>query len=345
MLRHVSIFFTILSLVYAPGIRAQQQTAPAVTNLIFEGAGIRGIAYCGAISELEQQGLMKGVERIGGTSAGAITALTLSLGYTAEEIAAIISETDFKKFNDGRYFFAGGINRVNRYFGWYRGEKFNRWVEKIIESKTGNADVTFEDLRRHGFKDLYVTATCLNKQQLVILSRETYPNMRVKDAVRISMSIPLYFEAVFIDTSGNVIKRPKNKNDLDVMVDGGFTGNFPIKIFDSSRYMPMVSSSAGFLINPATLGFRIDRAEQIVKDSVSSVLAPMPVGNIREYAGAFYNIIIENLNRQTLSADDWKRTVSISDGKIGPKIRRLSNEEINVLIENGRNATKKYLSL
>ena len=169
--------------------------------------------------------------------------------------------------------------------------------------------------------------------------------MRVKDAVRISMSIPLYFEAVFIDTSGNVIKRPKNKNDLDVMVDGGFTGNFPIKIFDSSRYMPMVSSSAGFLINPATLGFRIDREEQIVKDSVSGVLAPMPVGNIREYAGAFYNIIIENLNRQTLSADDWKRTVSISDGRIGPKIRRLSKEEISVLIENGRNATRKYLSL
>ena len=332
-------------LVYAPVIRAQQQDSLTVRNLIFEGAGIRGIAYCGAIRELEDQGLMKGIERVGGTSAGAITALTLSLGYTAEEIADIISETDFKKFNDGKYFFAGGINRVNRYFGWYRGERFNKWLEKMIEAKTGNADLTFEELHQRGFKDLYVTATCLNKQQLVILSRETYPNMRVRDAVRISMSIPLYFEAVFIDTSGNVIKKPKKKNGLDVMVDGGFTGNFPIKIFDSTRYVPAVSSTNGFVLNPATIGFRIDRAEQIINDSAAVGLAPMPVSNIKEYAGAFYNIIIENLNRQVLSAEDWKRTVSISDGKIGPKIRRLSKEEIDVLMENGKNATRKHLSL
>ena len=119
-------------LVYAPVIRAQQQDSHTVKNLIFEGAGIRGIAYCGAIRELEDQGLMKGIERVGGTSAGAITALALSLGYTAEEITGIISETDFKKFNDGRYFFAGGINRVNRYFGWYRGERFNKWLPHLI---------------------------------------------------------------------------------------------------------------------------------------------------------------------------------------------------------------------
>ncbi|HYF32251.1 MAG TPA: patatin-like phospholipase family protein [Chitinophagaceae bacterium] len=331
----------LCSLLLCPCIQAQQQ---AIKNLVFEGAGIRGIAYCGAIRELEDKGLMTGIERVGGTSAGAITALTLSLGYSGQEIATIITETNFKKFNDGRFFFAGGINRLQKYFGWYRGERFTRWLEQMIASKTGNADITFEELHQQGFKDLYVTATCLNEQRLVILSRETYPNMRVKDAVRISMSIPFYFEAVFIDTMGNVVKHPKKKNNLDVMVDGGFTGNFPIKIFDSSRYMAVVSSSNNFMINPATLGFRIDRAEQITSDSAGGSLAPMTVGNLREYAGAFYNIIIENLNRQTLSADDWKRTVSISDGKIGPKIRKLSKAEIEMLMENGRVAAKKHFS-
>ena len=95
-----------------------------IKNLVFEGAGVRGIAYCGAMQELESGGLLQHVERVGGTSAGAITALTISLGYTAEEIAKIISTTDFKKFNDGRFIFFGGINRTNKYFGWYRSYKF-----------------------------------------------------------------------------------------------------------------------------------------------------------------------------------------------------------------------------
>ena len=58
-------------------------SAQAPENLVFEGAGIRGIAYSGAIAELEQHGLLKNIKRVGGTSAGAITALLLCLGYTA----------------------------------------------------------------------------------------------------------------------------------------------------------------------------------------------------------------------------------------------------------------------
>lgn len=313
-------------------MRLQAQQNVAIKNLIFEGAGIRGIAYCGAIRALEEEGVTEHIEKVGGTSAGAITALTLSLGYTANEIAGIVSGTDFKKFNDGKFLFAGGINRVSKYFGWYRGQRFTKWLEKIIDSKTGDADITFQQLHDRGFKDLYVTATCLNKQQLIILSRENYPNMRVKDAVRISMSIPIYFEAVFVDTAGNVVAHPKNKSGLDIMIDGGLTGNFPITIFDSAKF-----------VNDAVLGFRIDRDEQIINDKNGGALAPMPIGNIKEYSNALYNIVIENLNRQTLSADDWKRTVSISDGKIGPRIRRLSKAEIDTLMENGVRATKNYL--
>jgi NTE family protein len=309
------------------------QTKPVIRNLVFEGAGIRGIAYCGAIKELEAAGMMHAVEKVGGTSAGAVVALTISLGYTGNEIQDIIAKTNFKKFNDGRYFFAGGFNRMNKYFGWYRGKRIENWLEEIIDEKTGNADITFEELRQKGFKDLYITGTCLNKQKLIIFSHDTYPKMKVKDAVRISMSIPLYFESVFIDADGKVIQHPKNKDGLDVMVDGGITGNFPIRIFDTS---------ANF--NTATIGFRIDSDEQIRSDSVSKVIAPMPVGNLKQYVNAFYNMVIENLNRQQLTPEVWQHTVSISDGKIGPRIRKLSGKEINILIENGSGAMKKFLN-
>lgn len=307
------------------------QTKPVIKNLVFEGAGIRGIAYCGAIYELETRNLLQPVEKVGGTSAGAIVALTLSLGYSSNEISDIISSTNFRQFNDGRYFFAGGISRTGKYFGWYRGNKFENWLEKIIAAKTGNADITFAALHDKGYKNLYVTGTCLNKQQLIFFSHETYPNMKVKDAVRISMSIPLYFEAVFIDTAGHVVHHPRKKEGLDVMVDGGFTGNFPVTMFDGAG-------------NCCTLGFRIDSEEQIKNDKGEKNIAAMPVTNFRQYINAFYNIVIENLNRQQLSGEDWARTVSISDGRIGPKIRKLSAGEKSLLIENGRQAVRSYFN-
>src|SRR5258706_9494876 len=253
------------------------QTKPVIKNLVFEGAGIRGIAYCGAINEMELAGMLQPVEKVGGTSAGAIVALTICLGYTGQEIQEIVAGTDFKKFNDGRYFFAGGINRINKYFGWYRGTKVENWLEKIIDKKTGKADITFEELHQKGFKDLYITGTCLNKQKLIIFSYETYPKMKVKDAVRISMSIPLYFEPVFIDPDGKVIHHPKHTAELDIMVDGGLTGNFPIRIFDTGAHF-----------NFATLGFRIDSDEQIKNDRESKNIAPMPIGNLKQYLNAFY---------------------------------------------------------
>ncbi len=308
------------------------QSKPVIKNLVFEGAGIRGIAYCGAIKEMEIAGMIQPVEKVGGTSAGAVVALTISLGYTGTEIQNIIAITNFKKLNDGNYFLAGGINRVNKYFGWYRGRKVENLLEEIIAKKTGDADITFEELHQKGFKDLYITGTCLNKQRLIIFSHETYPAMKVKDAVRISMSIPLYFESVIIDTDGKVIQHPKNKEGLDVMVDGGITANFPIRIFDT-----------GTNHDQATLGFRIDSDEQIKNDRESKNMAPMQVGNFKQYLKAFYNIVIENLNRQQLTPEDWQRTVSISDGKIGPRIRKLSEKEINVLIENGSGAMKSFL--
>ena len=304
------------------------QPAPAIKNLVFEGAGVRGIAYCGAVQEMESKKMMDGIERVGGTSSGAIIALTISLGYSGKEIENIISKSNFKKFNDGGFFFIGGINRLNKYFGWYKGKKIGKWLEKIIKEKTGNENITFEELHQKGFKDLYITGTSLNKQRAVVFSYESYPKMKVKDAVRISVSIPLYFEPVYIDSSGKTFDHPKLKQGFDMMVDGGVLENFPIHIFDKQQP------------DLYTIGFRIDHEPQIKNDKGDKTLAEMPIDDLKQYFGAFYNIVIENLNRQQLTITDWQRTVSISDGDVLPKVRKLSKEEVSILIENGRKAVQ-----
>ena len=310
-------------------------------NLVFEGGGIRGIAYAGVVEELQSEGWMKNVEKVGGTSAGAITALFIALDYKSNEIEEIISKTEFKEFNDGQYMFIGGISRFKETYGWYRHDEFEDWLAKIIEDKTGNSDITFKQLSEKGFRDLYITATCLNRQKLLVFSKETYPNMKVKDAVVSSMSIPLYFEAVFIDSEGNRYKEQKADNSLDVVVDGGIIGNYPIFLFDST-YMDSLGHEVR-IPNPYTIGVRIDTEEQIKQDSVDQELAEMPINDLMTYMNAFYSIIIENLNRPQLTDADWDRTISVSSVGIGPKIKNLSAEQKKALVDSGRKSCEMFI--
>ncbi len=310
-------------------------------NLVFEGAGIRGLAYSGVIKQLEDHHIMPQIKKVGGTSAGAITALMISLGYDSKEIYEIISTTKFQKFNDGQFIFIGGFSRMNSRYGWYKGGAFINWLEKIIQAKTGNEEITFSELKAKGFKELYITGTCLNKQKLLIFSAQTYPHMKIKDAVRISMSVPIYFEAVFIDEEGKVYKKPNAKENLDVVVDGGIIGNYPIFMFDSIAYQ---DGKTYRIPNMKTIGIRIDSEQQIKNDTVAPELVAMPIRNMTDYINAFYILILENLNRPTLTAEDWKRTISVSDTGISPQIKKLSPAQKQAFIDSGEKYTLDFLN-
>ncbi len=303
-------------------------------QIVFEGAGIRGIAYAGVIKVLEQEELIGDIRKTGGTSAGAITALSLSLGYTAAEIDSIIFHTNFKKFNDGKNIFAGGLHRVNKNYGWYRGQSFSRWIGKIIEAKTGDANITFAQLVAQGYRELYITGTCVNRQQLIVFSHHNYPEMRVKDAIRISMSIPLYFEGVWIDRKGKVYN--KAAPGLDLMIDGGLLANFPIQIFDTV-------DAKGRRPDLYTIGVRIDSEQQIAADQNSRKLIDYPVHDFGDYLGAMYTLLLETPNRNTLTDADWERTVSVSSQNIGPRLRKLTLSEKDSLMRSGESAMRLFL--
>jgi NTE family protein len=311
------------------------------TNLVFEGAGVRGIAYVGSLKALESRNKMEQIENVGGTSAGAIAALCVALGYNSQELEKTIQDAKIQRFNDGKFFFVGGVSRMSRGYGWYRGKSFTKWLEDIIYNKTQNADITFRELHEKGFRNLYVTGTSLNHQKLIVFSVETYPDMKIKDAIRISMSVPLYFEAVFIDSDGQVLNNKNLNGYFDVMVDGGLTGNFPISIFDS---LISINGEVARISNPKTLGLRIDTPEQVKFDLEGKGLAPISINGFRQYVSSLYTFALENLNRSELSTMDWGRTVSISSGNIGPRVRRLSREEKNLLIRNGQLATQQFFN-
>lgn len=348
---HFLCFFSLVLFFLLPGVNSYaQQEEKEYINLVFEGGGIRGIAYGGAIQELEKEGMLEPVQRVAGTSAGAITATLLALGYSAKEISAIIYQLKLQKFSDGRFIFLGGINRLIKNYGWYRGDKFSRWIEGVIEHKTGNAHITFEELHvlagKKGFRDLYITGTSLTNQRAVVFSYETYPHMKVKDAVRVSMSIPLFFKAVLIDSTGKVIDQQNSQQKgVEVMVDGGIIANFPIQIFDSTRYSAAEPVSENtYFFNEQTLGIRLDRTEQILADKEQLTLAPYKIKSFTDYIGAFYTVILESLNRTNLSPKDYERIIYIDTVNMSPKIRRLSAAQKTRLFESGREGVKTFVS-
>jgi NTE family protein len=344
---YFSVSILILLSYAHPGI-AQNKTAQSnsIKNLVMEGGGIRGIAYVGALMELQNRNMLDSITRVAGTSAGAIAATLFALSYTPEEISKSIYDLKIKSMADGKGIFIGGSIRLVRHFGWYKGDEFKNWISKLILEKTGKENLTFEELynlskKNPSYKDLFLTGTDLTQQKMVIFCKDTYPNMEVRTAVRISMGIPLYYQAVVLDKDGTIIHKKKEYHKGSVMVDGGILGNFPIHVFDYEKYLKPGGDSA-FAVNYQTLGLRLDSDQQIKNDKNSLGLARVEVKNFKSYVAAFYNLTVENLNRQNLTAEDWKRTVSISTVGIGPKVKKMSVEEKNLLIDSGRKGVVEY---
>ncbi len=314
-----------------------------IENLVFEGAGIRGIAYCGALMELDERGFLQCIDHVGGTSSGSITACLVSIGYTSAEIFDVIGSTDFGKFNDGRMGLIGGVSRLRRKLGYYKGKAFLKWMEVLIEAKTGSKNTTFKELSgmcnaQTGcvYKDLVIASTSLNHQRTIYFSAETYPDMRIADAVHASMAIPLYFEPVVVTPSGAVVDHKKLTKEDHLCVDGGFTANFIINYYDTK-------DERGEVIYAPTLGLRLDSDEQINNDQDDKHLAYQQISTTGDFVGAFFYMIKETLNRQQLTDVDWGRTVSISDCGMSPKVKKLSVAEKDQLINAGRNGVLNFV--
>lgn len=340
-----TIFTLLLSMIL---LNASATVHPK--NLVFEGGGIRGIAYGGVLLELDSLGLLDSLERVGGTSVGAIQSALLAVGYSPQEVIDEISTLKFQKFSDGRGIFIGGTYRTLNRFGWYRGDRFQQWMARRVEAKLGG-DLTLAELhalaqasKQH--YDLYTVATNLTRQRVEVISHETYPDLTISEAVRISMSIPLYFEAMFMDSTGHLVDQPKAGQPLDVLVDGGIVANYPIHLFDEQRYLPYgTRGDTTPIVNPYTLGIRLEREDQLAYDQQGQGLAPYSIHSVNDYVGALYNMVIESLNRHDLTSADWDRTIMVGTAGIGPKIKRLKSEEVNLLLSSGRSGARAYLAL
>ena len=153
-----------------------QAQAPRYRNLVMEGGGVRGIAYGGALQELQAQGILAHIERVGGTSAGAIQAALLAVGYAPDAIVEVINNTPVQRLNDGRFMFVGGSSRLLKQYGWYRGDQLTTYLCELVGRQTQRPNLTLGELHALArqqpghYRDLYTTGTNLTMQRTQVFS-------------------------------------------------------------------------------------------------------------------------------------------------------------------------------
>src|SRR5688500_2875030 len=211
-------------------------------DLVLEGGGVKGIGLVGAYGTLESAGYR--VRRVAGTSAGAIVGALIAAGMRAEQLAKTMREIDYQRFQDKGFIDHLGIpgRALSVVFekGIYEGHYVREWLDGLLAEL---GVTTFGDLRITDDPDsslpgerayrLVVLTSDVSRGRLVRLPWDYRrygldpDRQRIADAVRASMSLPIFYEPIIFEGTD-----PAGGATKSYLVDGGMLSNFPIGIFD-----------------------------------------------------------------------------------------------------------------
>lgn len=304
------------------------------TNLVFKGGGVRGVAYIGVMQALEERGILPQVQRVAGTSAGAIVATFAAMRIPHTRWADILRTMDLSTImnRDGARIRFHNLARLESEFGMFSTEPFYDWFQGIIaEHCGGNGLATFRDFHQRGFLDLAVVASNLSTRQEKVFSYAETPDCPVADAVRMSICIPVYFSVLRHDG------QQFGKGDL--YVDGGLYNNFPIHLFDAPDFG---ARNPWYLngINWQTLGFYL--YPETDKQSHRT-----EIRHIFDYASMMFDNVLLATETRALEAStvDQRRAVKINDLGISSTDFHAAqpSPEYEGLVRSGYESTLQFL--
>jgi NTE family protein len=290
-------------------------------NLAFQGGGSKTYAYHGALMALEEQSVLSQIERVVGTSAGAMLAAVISFRLGVAETMAIYADIDFSQMpgtavpRDEESFSmvrrlvkpdwnrvvgnVDAINRLIRKFGWHGNQYAFEWMSNVIADNCGGNDrATFADFRAWGFRDLHVVATNISTHAMTVFCADKTPDVAVVDALLMSQTVPLYFEALQFNG--------REFGSGDYYADGGIVNNYPIHIFDDPRF---AAGNRWFIqgTNWETLGMRLYTPEDCPEWRPS-------INNIITYVGHMFEALFDAQEVAFYSNRiDQQRTINISN--------------------------------
>lgn len=324
---------------------------PDIRFLVFSGGGAAGPAYAGAIEEFLKKVSLEKIQAIAGTSIGSLAALMVSLKYDPQVIIDKLFHLDFKKFEDGGCP-PNQVYRLVTEYARFKGEVLLELIKDIIKEKIPGKnpeEVTFADLKKLGYKDLYVVATKMYKEnnkpmgKEKVFSYEKTPHTSVAMAIRASCAAPIFFTGVRLKKTS---PGKYEVNDLGHLYDdGGLLNNFPIDIFDKPRYLGLQDNGTTSIVNPHTLGFVLLHTSQLNNENHKPTKTPINDNHPFEYAEGVVNTLMHQFETEKLDkVENRKRAIQIDRKGVGLSDFNISQKKKKELIESGRFAVKSYFA-
>jgi NTE family protein len=232
---------TILSALFC--ILFAASALPQSVGLVLSGGGAKGAVHIGIIKALEENQIP--IDYIAGTSIGAIVGSLYAMGYSPEEMLQLFMSKDFY------YWQTGQIEEDYQYYFWKSAEtpSFMRLDIPLKDSINFRGALLPNSLvnpvqmnqafmglyaqanaqSRENFDNLFVPFLCIasdvyNKQAII------FRNGDLGDAVRASMSFPLFFRPLIMD-------------DIPLW-DGGIYNNFPVHPMKDAWHPDFIIGSA-----------------------------------------------------------------------------------------------------
>lgn len=202
-----------------------------INKLAFSGGAIKGVAYVGVFKKIEELIHERNIEEatpgfdpdkckiplfniktICSVSVGSIFSLIFLLKYSYVEMLEEVLNKKFEQLKDIRI-----MNFVSKY-GLDNGNNLINWLKELMKRKNIDPNINFKDLYELTDVDFQVMATNLNKYCYKRFNYTDTPDVKVLDAIRMSISVPFLFTI--------------NEYDGDIHVDGGLIDNYPIRMFN-----------------------------------------------------------------------------------------------------------------
>lgn len=288
-------------------------------DAVFSGGGVKAFAFIGALESIEEKQLQ--IERVAGTSAGAMLAGFLAAGYSLSEIKEVMSELELKKLLDppkmtklipvSRWFFLYfqmGLNRGNRLESW------------IYEKLTDKGVYAFSDLPHDKLK---VVVSDLTLGKLVVLPDDLQKvygidpkYFSVAKAIRMSAGFPYFFMPKWL---------PGKTKEKSLIVDGGLLSNFPLWIFDRDRTSQ----------TRPILGIKLSESLEKIQ--------PRKIKNAIDMFLAVFSTMKQAHDARFISKSEEKNIIFIPVSNIPATDFQIQPEMIHELIEAGRSRADQFL--
>lgn len=281
-------------------------------DAVFEGGGVKGFSYIGAIQTLEEAGYVW--NQLAGSSVGSITAAMLAAGFNGEEMKQHFLDFPLEQLGQksgiSRIPLIGSTLSLELLNGIYSLSPLEKWLTDALKTK---GKVTFGDLPKNKLK-IIVSDITKNRMSvfpddlpLYHINPDEFP---IAQAVTMSSSVPLFFKPLTLD--GNIL------------VDGSLLSNYPLWLFDTKETPRW-----------PTFGFRLSGPKRIHH--------PKKVKGLVDITLALFKTMMEAHDKRYIESHNAVRTIFITGIPVSVTQFGISKEEKLQLIELGKKAAEEFL--